>query len=216
MQVLINGKEDAGKIDGGKLQVKDPGMKLGQTVLVEKRLTGYNAAWQLVRAAPIVSLSSLTRITTAALETSWSSEEPVGGSAGVRVYPVPDWVFFRLSIAPSAQGAVSSLQNRILKMGSNICVGSYLFLSPNYIFRLGAEGGMGLIISEQAATGSSLNVYANVLSVWGELNLSGVTFFIRPEVDLALSAQKPDMYGSSLVFVGGWFVPVALGAVVKF
>jgi hypothetical protein len=160
--------------------------------------------------------AALTKVET---EAGWTAGQLIGAGVGFRLYPVPDWIFFCLSFYPHGQAPVSSFGSWLFHLDSEVSVGSYLLFRPDSLFRLGASTGIGLIISEvsSAAQGNPAytDVYVNILSVWGELNLPVVSFFLRPELKLALGITSPNLLGSSFILLGDAFVPVTLGAVVK-
>ncbi len=169
-----------------------------------------------VSAAQGSQRAALTKLET---EAGWTAGQLIGAGVGFRVYPVPDWIFFCLSFYPYGQAPVSSFGSWLFHLDSEVSVGSYLLFRPDSLFRLGASTGIGLIISEvsSAAQGNPAytDVYVNILSVWGELNLPVVSFFLRPELKLALGITSPNLLGTSFILVGDAFVPVTLGAVVK-
>ena len=85
--------------------------------------------------------------------------------------------------------------------------------------RLGASTGIGLILSEVAAGGTNLpaymDVYLNIASLWGGVSFRRLSFFLRPELKLALGVANPNLLGRFFILLGNTFVPVTLGAVLK-
>ena len=216
MEVLVAGERSAGRIDGGKLVFAAPGLRPGETMLVEKRLAGYHTAWQRVRSASTVSLSPLARTTTIAIETDWTFGQVLGAGGAFRLYLVPDSSFVSLSLYPYGQLPASQWGNWLLHIDGEIAVGSYLFFPPESLVRLGASTGLGLIYSLIPAGGnpsSYFDAYLNLFSFWVELNLPGVSFFVRPEMKVALGAANPNLLGKNVIMADGMFPGDRRGAV---
>ncbi len=219
MEVILAGDRSAGRIAGGKLVFAAPGTKPGQTFLVQKRLDGYHTAWQHVRAAPVINLSPLARKGKVAVESSWTLGQLIGAGAAVRFYAVPDSTFFALSFYPYGQAPASQWGSWLVHIDSELSVGTYVFLPPNSLVRLGISTGLGFIVSEMPGGGANLpsyvDGYLNILSPWVELNLPSVSFFLRPEVKLTLGATGPNLLGRTVILAGNVFPPVTLGALFK-
>lgn len=152
-------------------------------------------------------------------EAGWTAGQLIGAGVGFRAYPVPDWLFVCLSFYPYGQAPASSTGCWLFHLDSEILVGSYLFFPPDSFFRLGASAGVGFILSEvisgQIDTMSYSDIYLNLLSAWAEMDLPPVSFFIRPELKLALGITSPNLLGTSFMLLGNAFVPVTLGATVR-
>lgn len=219
MEVILAGDRSAGRIEGGKLVFAAPGTKPGQTLLVEKRLDGYHTAWQRVRAAPVIALTPLARRDRVAVESSWTFGQLIGAGAAIRFYAVPDSTFFTLSLYPYGQAPASQGGNWLVHIDTELSMGSYLFFPPNSLIRLGISTGLGFIVSVMPAAQMNLpdyfDGYLNILSPWVELNLPHVSFFLRPEVKLALGASGPNLLGRTVILAGNTFPPVTLGALFK-
>ncbi len=219
MEVLLAGERSAGSIEGGKLVFQAPGMRQGETLVVEKRLAGYHSAWESVRCAPVIALSSLAHVTRMAVEAQWTFGQLIGGGAALRYYPVPDSVFLSFSLYPYGQVPATQWGNWLFHVDSEISAGSYLFFPPDSRFRLAASAGLGVILSEASGSGGGLPLfvdsYLNIISVSGELSLPGVIFFLRPELKMALGITSPNLLGRNIVLAGGVLPPVTLGAVFR-
>ena len=171
------------------------------------------------RPASSASVQTPQRLRRLETEAGWTAGQLIGAGVGFRVYPVPGWLFVCLSLYPYGQAPASSTGNWLFHLDSELLVGSYLFFPSDSLFRLGASAGLGFILSEvssgQTDTLDYTDVYVNVLSVWAEVNLPPVSFFVRPELKLALGITSPNLLGTSFVLLGNAFVPVTLGAVVR-
>lgn len=219
MEVLLAGERSAGKITGGRLIFEAPGTKPGEILLVEKRLAGYHSAWESVRCAPVVPLSSLSRVTRMAIEAQWTFGQLIGVGAAFRYYPVPDSIFLSFSLYPYGQVPASQWGNWLFHADSELSAGSYLVFPPDSPFRLAASAGLGVILSKASGSGWDLPLYVDsyltIIGLSAELSLPGMTLFLRPELKVALGITSPNLLGTNIVLAGGVFPPVTLGAAFK-
>jgi len=130
------------------------------------------------------------------VEAGWTAGQLIGAGLGLRVYPVADWIFVCLSFYPYGQAPLSSTGSWLFHLDSEVSVGSYFFFDSASLVRLGASTGIGLILSEVAAGGTNLpaymDVYLNIASLWGEVSFRRLSFFLRPELKLALGVANPN------------------------
>lgn len=219
MEVLLGDGRSVGTIGGGKLVVAAPGTKPGEPLLVEKRLAGYHTAWQRVRSAPVIALTPLARRTTFATEACWTLGQVIGAGTAMRLYLVPDFTFIALSVYPYGQSPASGGGNWLFHLDVEFSAGSYLFFPPESLFRLGASTGFGIIGSHVIDGGpgvpSYYDEYLNIINVWLELSLPGISFFVRPESKFMLGTAQPNLLGRNIFLVNSQFPPITLGALVK-
>ncbi len=219
MEVLLGDGRSAGTIVGGRLVVAAPGTKPGEPLLVEKRLAGYHTAWQRVRSAPVIALAPLARRTAMATEVCWTYGQLVGVGTTLRVYPVPDYIFFAISLYPYGQSPASGGGSWLFHADAEMSLGSYFFFPPDSLFRLGASTGLGLISSHLVDAGPGVpgyvDAYLNIIDIWLELNLPGISLFVRPESKFMLGETQPNLLGRDMLLVNSQFPPITLGALVK-
>jgi hypothetical protein len=188
MEVYIAGETKAGAIQNGRLVLYTAGIEPGSPLVVEKRREGYHTAWQTVQAAGEIPLSPLTKQTSYAVEVDWTFGQLLGFGSTARLYFIPDFLFGGLSVyayaqVPNTPGGVNVLHSDV-----GLLIGQYLFFPADFPFRLGISTGCGGIFSQVLSPGLApfTDFYLNIVNVWLELNLPGISFFLRSEMKYSL------------------------------
>jgi hypothetical protein len=215
MEVFIAGEVKAGAIKDGKLDFYSSGMKPGAPLIVEKRLDGYQTARQAVKAAETVALEPLQKKTSYAFEVNSTFGQLFGFGGAARFYFVPDGIFGCVSVYPYAQLPIGPGGADVLHTDVALSVGLYLFFPPDFPFRIGISTGLGGIFSAVLSSTplAYVDLYYNVANAWLELNLDGVSFYLRTETKYALG-----LGGNALgrgVIQWDFLPPLTLGVLVK-
>jgi hypothetical protein len=215
MEVIIAGETKVGAVANGKLVLYTSGFEPGALLTVEKRKEGYHTAWQTVRAAEIVPLAPLHKKTEKAVEISSTIGQLIGLGGAVRMYLIPDSFFGCLSIYPYAQIPAAPGGSLVLHSDVGLLIGQYLFFPDDFPFRMGISTGIGGIFSLVLSPDIPpfTDFYLNILNMWTELNLPGISFFLRAELKYSLgignSALERDI-------IGWEYLPlVTLGVLIK-
>jgi hypothetical protein len=215
MEVVLAGEKSAGRIENGKLVFPEAGMLTGTPLLIEKRKEGYHTARLTVPARGEIALTPLAKKTTFAIEADWTTGQLIGAGAALRYYPIPDSLFVSLSLYPYVQLPSVSGTNTVLHLDSDLQLGLYLFFSADSPFRLGVSTGFGGILTTILGAQAPFytDLYLNVVNLWFEWNLSGISFFLRSEMKYTLGIGT-NLLDMDIVRIGP-FPPLSIGTLIK-
>ncbi|MGO9308997.1 MAG: hypothetical protein ACLQDL_08250 [Spirochaetia bacterium] len=215
MEVFLVDGTRVGAISNGKLVWKAPGMVLGTPFSVEKRKRGFDVSQETVRAATEIPLSRLVIEQKRAVEVDWTLGQLLGVGGAVRVYVHPDSTFLFLGNYLFVQPPLNSAGNPVIHYDLNAGVGTYLFLPPDAMVRLGVSTGAGAILSTLTgpAAASYSDLYLNVLNWWVETRALGPVIFLRQEWKFATGGNSSAL-GTGWIMVGN-FPPMTLGVVFR-
>jgi hypothetical protein len=223
MQLLLSGEKSLGRIENGRLAVRESALVPGTRLVVEKRLPGYHPARQTVVAGRDVVLTPIARRSTMAVEASWTAGEFAGGGAAFRYCLQPDSLYLSAGLTvfgeqPASQGAPLMHADVLLLLGQ------YLFFPPESLFRMGVAAGAGVVVTAAlgAVGGPYTDVYWDMASLWTELSFPTVSVFLRADIrctlDLGLNllGRTIMIWGAKAAFPDGttipfYFVPLTLG-----
>jgi len=214
MEVVVEGQENVGRIQGGSLVFTAQGVKAGTLLRIEKRQEGYHTVWQEVRAAPQIALTPIPKKNHFAVEAEWTAGEVAGAGVGLRWYPVPDWFFLGLSEYLFTQVPTVSAGTWPFHSDSTLLLGLYLFLPPQSPFRMGIATGGGIFLTALPDAGVLFtDVYANLLDIFFELRAGNVRLFARAEGKLTLGIGN-NLLGSRVVTWNSSLPPFTFGVVI--
>jgi hypothetical protein len=200
MEVLLSGDLDIGRITDGRLSWPLPSLPAaGTKVTVEKRKPGYHTASQTVTLVDSkdIPLAPLVKESSAATELVLTVGQLLGAGIAVRGYQIPDWVFISTGayiwVQPPATFSPMAMIHSDLSVGA----GGYL-LPPDFPVRVGLSSGVGLILSAMTLPGLPVytDLYIDVMNVWVEGRVFGLTIFARVEGKYALG------FGANLLGLG--------------
>jgi hypothetical protein len=214
MEVRLAGETSAGRVEGGKLSYETEGLLSGSSLLVEKKMEGFQTAWQTVEVGPEIPLKPLRRESSYAIETNWTAGQLLGAGAAFRYYTIPDWFFVAASFYPYGQYSQTTGANTVLHFDLGLQAGGYLLGEPDSLFRLGASSGVGMIVSTVFYSQPVYtDLYLNVANLWLELNFPRVAFFLRPELKYSLGTGTHALEKDIMHWEYG--IPVTLGALFR-
>jgi sporulation protein YlmC with PRC-barrel domain len=215
MEVFLVDGTRVGAISNGKLVWKTPGIVLGSAFSVEKRKRGFDTSQETVRAATEIPLSRLVIEQKKAVEVDWTVGQLLGAGGAMRVYTRPDSTFFFLGNYLFVQPPLNSAGNPVFHYDLNAGVGTYLFLPPDAMVRLGVSTGAGVILS--TLTGPTAVTYADpyldVLNWWVETRALGPVIFLRQEWKFGTGGGASAL-GTGWIMVGN-FPLVTLGVILR-
>ncbi len=218
MDVVIEGQEDAGRIQGGTLTFPTGGVLAGTELRIEKRRDGFHTVWQTVRAMPRVSLDPLPRVNNLSVELTWTTGELAGLGAGLRWYPVPDAFFLGLSEylftqVPAATGGTWPLHS-----DTALLLGLYLTGRPESIVRLGLGAGGGIFLTGvpgSPALPLFTDVYIDLFNLWLEVRVGELKLVSRIDLKVPLSLGNYLLSANQgPVLWNGVFPPVSVGVAI--
>jgi hypothetical protein len=214
LEVVVEGQKSIGRIQDGSLVFQTGGVKAGTVLRIEKLREGYHTVWQTIHAEPEVALAPLPKKDTWALEINWTTGQLEGGGATMRWYPVPNWIMLGFSEYLFTQIPFAANASWPLHADSELLAGLYLFWPPESAFRMGISAGFGTILTWVPATSLPVytDFYINLLNVWAEYRLWGLTFFMRVQPRIALGLGT-NILGTNLIAGGPLGIPVTLGVV---
>jgi hypothetical protein len=214
LEVVVEGQKSVGRIKGGSLVFETGGVRAGTVLQIEKRQEGYHTVWQTIHAAPEVALVPIPKEDTFATEIDWTTGQLEGVGGTMRWYPVPNWVMIGFSEYLFTQIPTVSSGSWPLHSDSELLAGLYLFWPPESAFRFGISAGFGTYLTWVPATSLPVytDVYINMLNVWGEYHIWGLTFLLRIQAKVALGLGR-NVLGTNFISGGPLFVPVTLGVV---
>jgi hypothetical protein len=215
MEVLIAGETKAGEIENGRLILHTPGIEPGTLLKVEKKKAGYHSAWETVRAAETVTLAPIFKNTEYAVEINSTLGQLLGAGGAVRMYFIPDFFFVGVSIYPYAQVPIAEGGSPVFHADLGFFVGQYLFFPADFPFRIGVSAGFGGIFSLVLSPNMPpyTDFYINILNVWTELNLQGISFFLRSEMKYSLGIGNNAL--AQEVINWEHLPPITLGVLLK-
>ena len=216
MEVVLEGAKSVGRIQNGTLVFQTGGVKAGTPLHVEKRQDGYHTVWQTVPAAPQIALAPIPRKDNLTFDAEWTLGQIEGAGAGIRWYPVPDWVFagfseyLFLDIPLVAGGSLP------IHADSDLVVGLYLFWPPQSPFRLAVSTGAGTILTAYPGLPLPLftDVYFNLVNLHFEWIAWGYRMFAQVQLKVPLGVGNNLLGNKGPVYWGPWFPPIALGVVI--
>jgi TolB-like protein len=189
VEVVVEGAESAGKIQGGKVTFNTGGIIAGTPLRIEKRGDGYHTVWQTVRAMPQISLDPVPRANILSVELDWTAGELEGAGAGLRWYPIPDEFFVGLSEylstqVPSVPGATWPIH-----ADTGLTLGLYLFGRPESAFRFGIGAGTGVFLTGIPGTSLPLftDFYIDLFNMWLEYRVGDLKVLTRVDLKLPLA-----------------------------
>ena len=204
LQVYMADGEYLGEIVFSVLNVTDREFDIGTTLVITKKLKGYRDADQYVildSEKSAVPLGDLKKAQTIALEFNWTYMQLMGLGAGIRYYAVPDWMYMGFDNYFYLQKDFSSAYgNETIHNDMRILAGVYIGLGPESIFRVSISVGAGLILSYPLdRSGVFTDFYINAVNLSLELNLENWSFYLRPELKIALGIGENHLHEGGIV-----------------
>jgi hypothetical protein len=214
--VVLEGSKSVGRIQDGALVFQTGGVKAGTPLRLEKRQDGYHTVWQTVPAAPRIALAPIPRKDNLTIDAEWTLGQIEGAGAGIRWYPIPDWVFTGFSEYLSTDIPLVPNGSLPLHADSNLVLGLYLFWPPQSPFRMAISTGAGTILSVFPGTSLPLftDVYFNLVNLHLEWNVAGYRVFARIQGKVPLGIGNNLLGSKGPLYWGPWFPPIALGVVI--
>jgi len=220
MKVYMPDGEYLGEIVHSILNVTDREFEIGTQLLITKKLKGHRDHEQLItlddeRSA--VPLSDLIKAKTIGLEFNWTYMQLMGLGTGIRYYPIPDWMYvsfdsyFNLQKDFSASNGAETVHSDM-----RLLLGLYLGLGPEKIFRVSVSLGGGIILSYPLdRSGVYYDFYISPINISLELNFDDWSFYLRPEMKIALGIGDNSLHEGGIVLSDSNIPNISLGVLRK-
>ncbi len=209
-----------GIITNSVLNITDVEYEIGTNLLIKKKLKKHRTDKQLIildSAKSVVPLSNLEKAVTLAFDMNWTYMQLMGIGAGIRFYPIPDWAFFSLDNYFYVQKDFStSSGTETIHDDIRFLFGVYIGIGPKSIFRVSVSTGFGVILSYPIhRAGVLVDVYANAVNVSLEINLEEWSFYLRPELKIAMGIGDNKLHEGGII-ISEYNVPaITIGVIRK-
>lgn len=220
LEIYTDNGEYLGEIAQSILNVTDREFDIGTELLVVKKLFGYRDAYEVVtldKERSTVTLEDLNKAQVLAFQMNWTYMQLLGLGTGIRYYPVPDWMFVSFDNYVYIQKDFSTdYGNESYHNDFRFLIGTYLFSGPESLFRFNVSIGGGVIFSYPYDRSETYyDYYLNLLNISLELNLADWSFYIRPELKIALNLDENSYLDGGLILSTESIPPITIGVLKK-
>jgi hypothetical protein len=220
MRVFLANGEYLGEIAHSILNVTDREFEIGSELVLIKKLNGYRDGEEVIlleKDKLSVSLSDLVKTQVMALQLNWTYTQLLGVGAGLRYYPVADWMFLSFdNYVYIGKDFTTSNGSETFHNDFRILVGTYLWLGPDSPFRFNLSLGGGVIFTYPFdREGIFYDYYLNMLNISLELNYQDWSFYIRPELKISMGLGDNSLLDGGPILTANYIPPITVGVLKK-
>ena len=215
MLISLDGREPAGRIVQGELEVPYVPFKVDSTILVRKEKEGYYPEVERVALYPgenRILLKPLQKMFKNEVGVGWTLGESLGATVEYRRYLEPDYLFFSITERLYFQYDSLPGSHPVFHNDVSLSMGGYLFSPYNDRFRIGCSLGVGVVITSFTVSDMPVytDYYLNLGSPFLELNYNPWAVFLILRVQYGLGMGN-DFLGRGFFTIQQGGVPITIG-----